>query len=168
MKYIIELEPIKGTELYKAKGCNTLVFDKNGIDKILKPLECEFKKDELVEVSNDGIDWKLRYFSMMNKDKYYAFIDGKKSTEAECECVWKYCRKYIKPLEEKAEEYPFKKDELVEVSNNGVYWSLQYFSRIYNGIYYTFVDGKKSTETDEDRIWMYCRKYGTFKENREK
>lgn len=60
MKYIIELEKIEGTELYKAKGCNTLVFDKNGIDKILKPLEeetevCPFEKDELVEVSDTGV-----------------------------------------------------------------------------------------------------------------
>lgn len=39
MKYIIELEKLEGTELWKAKGCNTLVFDKNGIDNILKPYE---------------------------------------------------------------------------------------------------------------------------------
>ncbi len=31
MKYLIELEPIKGTNLYKAKGFNTLVFDEYGL-----------------------------------------------------------------------------------------------------------------------------------------
>lgn len=39
MKYIIELEKIEGTDLYKAVGANTLVFDKNGIDNILTPYE---------------------------------------------------------------------------------------------------------------------------------
>lgn len=37
MKYIIELTPIEGTDLYRAKGANTLVFDENGIKNILTP-----------------------------------------------------------------------------------------------------------------------------------
>lgn len=37
MKYIIELTPIEGTDLYRAKGANTLVFDENGIKNILMP-----------------------------------------------------------------------------------------------------------------------------------
>lgn len=37
MKYIIELEQIEGTDLYKAKGAKTLVFDENGMRNILKP-----------------------------------------------------------------------------------------------------------------------------------
>lgn len=41
MKYIIELEQIKGTDLWKAKGANTLVFDANGINNILTPYEKE-------------------------------------------------------------------------------------------------------------------------------
>ena len=36
MKYIIELEDM-GNGLYKAKGANTLVFDKKGIENILQP-----------------------------------------------------------------------------------------------------------------------------------
>lgn len=31
MKYIIELEKLEGTDLYRAKGANTLVFDERGI-----------------------------------------------------------------------------------------------------------------------------------------
>lgn len=38
MKYLIELEPIKGTNLYKAKGFNTLVFDEYGLQQ-LTPVE---------------------------------------------------------------------------------------------------------------------------------
>lgn len=42
MKYLIELEPIKGTNLYKAKGFNTLVFDEYGLQQ-LTPVE-EFRR----------------------------------------------------------------------------------------------------------------------------
>ena len=38
MKYIIELEKIEGTDLYRAKGANTLMFDERGIENILTPL----------------------------------------------------------------------------------------------------------------------------------
>lgn len=37
MQYIIDINPIEGTNLYKAEGFNTLVFDKIGLEK-LKPL----------------------------------------------------------------------------------------------------------------------------------
>lgn len=45
MKYIIELEKISGTDLWKAKGAETLVFNEYGIKNILKPYEdeCEFE-----------------------------------------------------------------------------------------------------------------------------
>ena len=41
MKYIIELDEIPNTGLYKARGANTLVFDQRGIENILKPYEEE-------------------------------------------------------------------------------------------------------------------------------
>ena len=37
MKYIIELDEIPNTGLFKARGANTLVFDRKGIENILKP-----------------------------------------------------------------------------------------------------------------------------------
>ena len=37
MKYIIELDEIPNTGLFKARGTNTLVFDGKGIENILKP-----------------------------------------------------------------------------------------------------------------------------------
>lgn len=43
MKYIIELEKIPNTDLYRAKGANTLVFDENGIKNILTPFEEEWE-----------------------------------------------------------------------------------------------------------------------------
>ena len=36
MKYIIELDEIPNTGLFKARGSNTLVFDRKGIENILK------------------------------------------------------------------------------------------------------------------------------------
>lgn len=36
MKYIIEVEQIPGTELYKAKNFNTLIFDQYGLDHLEK------------------------------------------------------------------------------------------------------------------------------------
>lgn len=35
MKYFIDVEKIEGTNLWKAKGFNTLVFDKNGLMKLI-------------------------------------------------------------------------------------------------------------------------------------
>ena len=45
MKYIIELDEIPNTGLYKARGANTLVFDKKGIENILEPYEEEHEID---------------------------------------------------------------------------------------------------------------------------
>lgn len=82
MKYIIELEKIEGTDLWKAKGCNTLVFDQNGINNILKPYEEEVdwskvEVDTLIEVKgyfNDN--WFKRYFAKYEDGMVYTFIDG--------------------------------------------------------------------------------------------
>lgn len=46
MKYVIELEKLEGTDLYRAKGANTLVFDERGIGNILIPLDEYLKKEE--------------------------------------------------------------------------------------------------------------------------
>lgn len=43
MKYIIEVEKIEGTDLFKAKGFNTLVFDSAGLSKL------ELCDEELVD-----------------------------------------------------------------------------------------------------------------------
>lgn len=46
IKRIIELEEVTVNDeiMYKAVGCNTLFFDKNGFDKITKPVEKENKE----------------------------------------------------------------------------------------------------------------------------
>lgn len=49
MKYLINLEKIEGTDLYKACNFNTLVFDKNGISKLE-----EYKEEENKPVILEG------------------------------------------------------------------------------------------------------------------
>lgn len=55
---------------------------------------CEFEKDELVEVSLDGKNWHLRYFSHRTGKTMYAFIEGKKSNETSVAMNYQYLRKY--------------------------------------------------------------------------
>lgn len=62
---------------------------------------CDFKKDELVEVSSDGVNWSLRYFSNMTRNKkgekeFLTFVNGQNSNETGATWPWKYCRKYGK------------------------------------------------------------------------
>ena len=71
--------------------------------------------------------------------------------------VREWCNaEYIEPC-------PFKDGELVEVSDNGVNWTLRYFSHINNNMTYKYLvhkDGlKNSNEIDG---WKYCQKYGTL------
>jgi len=84
-KYIIELEPIEGTNLYRAKGANTLVFDENGIKNILKPCEEEEKEVDWTKVAVDTPilvregerdDWVRRYFAKYENGLVYAWGNG--------------------------------------------------------------------------------------------
>lgn len=100
MKYVIELEEIEGTDLYRAKGANTLVFDKNGIENILTPIEieeeepkCQFKKGEIVEVSEDNIYWRLCTFSRLTDDRIFKYATKEEGPD-ECEWIWPHCQKY--------------------------------------------------------------------------
>lgn len=57
-KYILDLEPIEGTNLYKAKGFNSLVFDEEGIRRLEKYEENEsesigFADDEICLLSTE-------------------------------------------------------------------------------------------------------------------
>ena len=84
MKYIIELDEIPNTGLYKARGANTLVFDRRGIENILKPYKEEPEIDWykvavdtpiLVKGSGDET-WRHRYFAKYVNGVVYAWIDG--------------------------------------------------------------------------------------------
>lgn len=55
---------------------------------------CPFEKDELVEVSDDGKQWVLRYFSHQEGRYVYCYEFGFTSKEISEICTWKYCRKY--------------------------------------------------------------------------
>ena len=98
MKYIIELDEIPNTELYKARGANTLVFDKRGIKNILKPYkeepEIDWSKVEIdtpILVSDfENSGWLKRYFAKFENGKVYAWRDGRTSWSSNGNTdVWK-------------------------------------------------------------------------------
>lgn len=103
-KYIIELEQIKGTELFKAIGCNTLVFDKNGIEKILKPYGEEKKVDwskvavdtPILVRNYEEVGWTIRYFAKYEKGRVYAWDGGRTSLTSQeynlSPNVWNYAK----------------------------------------------------------------------------
>lgn len=100
MKYIIELDEIPNTGLYKARGANTLVFDKKGIENILKPYEEEPEIDWykvavdtpiLVKDSEDEA-WHRRHFAKYVNGRVYAWDDGKTSWTEECVIAWEYAK----------------------------------------------------------------------------
>lgn len=65
------------------------------ISNYLKQEYCPFEKDELVEVSNDGMEWRLRYFSHMCYDGMFeCYINQLTSTAESRTTHWRYCRKY--------------------------------------------------------------------------
>ena len=100
MKCIIELEKIEGTDLYKAVGANTLVFDEKGIENILIPLQepeidwSTIAVDTPILVSYDCKDWHCRYFAKYEDGKVYAWCDGKTSfTARNNKCtIWEYAK----------------------------------------------------------------------------
>ena len=99
MKYIIELDEIPNTGLYKARGANTLVFDRKGIEKILKPYKEETEIDWskvavdtpiLVKDFENNSGWLKRYFAKFENGKVYAWRDGRTSWSSNGNTdVWK-------------------------------------------------------------------------------
>lgn len=73
-------------ELYRIKGFNSLVFDKNGLNKLKKLEKAEVSVDwskvavdTPILVSNRGKIWSKRYFAKYEHGKVYAFDDGRTS-----------------------------------------------------------------------------------------
>lgn len=70
MKFVIELEEIEGTGLYKAKGFNTLVFDKMGIEK-LQPLDTvevkPLQKGDIVKTPCGSVEYEFCGYSNTGK-----------------------------------------------------------------------------------------------------
>ena len=101
MKYIIELDKIPNTGLFKARGSNTLVFDKKGIENILKP----YKEETEIDWSKVAVDtpilvrdsknetWYKRYFAKFENGKVYAWNDGKTSWSSAGDNIsWNYAK----------------------------------------------------------------------------
>ena len=87
MKYIIELDEIPNTGLYKARGANTLIFDKKGIENILKPYEEEHEIDwykvavdtPILVKGPEDETWQHRYFAKYKNGIVYAWLSGSTS-----------------------------------------------------------------------------------------
>lgn len=83
MKYIIELDEIPNTGLYRARGANTLVFDRRGIENILKPYEEEPEIDwykvsvdtPILVRDYEDQTWYKRHFAKYKNGKVYAWCD---------------------------------------------------------------------------------------------
>ena len=102
MKYIIELDEIPNTGLYKARGANTLVFDKKGIKNILKP----YKEEPEIDWSQVAVDtpilvrdcdnevWYKRYFAKYENGKVYAWGVGSTSWSSDGNPIigWEYAK----------------------------------------------------------------------------
>ena len=98
MKYIIELDEIPNTGLYKARGANTLVFDKRGIKNILKP----YKEEHEIDWSKVAVDtpilvrdcdnevWCKRHFAKYEDGKVYAWSSGVTSWTGTDMIDWKF------------------------------------------------------------------------------
>ena len=104
MKYIIELDEIPNTGLYKARGANTLVFDKKGIENILTPYEevpeVDWSKVAvdtpiLVRDSESEAAWRHRHFAKYVNGVVYAWLSGSTSWSASNDdnvFAWKFAK----------------------------------------------------------------------------
>lgn len=104
-KFEIEIESVftndADSELYAIKGFRSLVFDKNGLDK-LKKVEEEPPKPKTVKASelkagtivicydNEIARIEIRHFAGLLNGKMYAYKEYATSTDNAVICSWKF------------------------------------------------------------------------------
>lgn len=103
MKYIIELDEISNTGLFKVRGANSLVFDRKGIKNILK----QYKEEPEIDWSQVAVDtlilvrdrengtWSKRHFAKYEDGKVYAWDMGRTSwttTAPTRITAWRYAK----------------------------------------------------------------------------
>lgn len=98
MKYIIELEGIEGTDLYRVKGTSSHVFDEMEVTSALKPLPrpevdwSEVKVDTPILVSTDAETWERRHFAKYEDGEVRAWNNGHTSFTENNSLIWKYAK----------------------------------------------------------------------------
>ena len=70
---------------------SNIVLSQNPIPKITNRVIDEFKKFEIVEVSDDYINWNIRYYITKDDDDNYVACSNKEKEEHFAR--WNYCRK---------------------------------------------------------------------------
>ena len=91
MKYIIELDEIPNTGLFKARGANTLVFDQRGIENILKPYKEEHEIDwykvavdtPILVKNSENETWGHGHFAKYVNGVVYTWMMGRTSWSAD-------------------------------------------------------------------------------------
>ena len=100
MKYIIELDEIPNTGLFKARGANTLVFDRKGIENILKPYKEEPENywskvavdTPILVRDGENENWLKRHFAKYENGIVYAWDNGSTSWTGCCTITWNYAK----------------------------------------------------------------------------
>lgn len=146
-----------------------------------------FEEQNLVNLNHILCDEQEKGGAMTNREKYMKEIcdvalSGERvavnrETLVPCKCGAVSCKKCIANTanglcdynlidkwanSEYVEPRPFKKDELVEVSDDGIDWKLRYFSHQEDGLFYCYDGGYTSQEKNMAIPWAYYQKYGTL------
>lgn len=143
-----------------------------------------FEEQNLVNLNHILCDEQEKGGAMTNREKFKEelcdivitagslAVNKRTLKPCKCSCIeCMDCIAYNRDCRDAMEEWAnseyvepcqFKKNELVEVSDDGIKWKLRYFSHQEAGLFYCYDSGYTSQKTDMDFPWVYCQKYGTL------